>query len=64
MTNGWKGVPAIREPGFGEIRLITFNDLRANSKTLMGFEEIEYTSMFSKFATFLAPEIITSGLRN
>jgi hypothetical protein len=64
MRNGWKGFPAIKELGFGEIPLITFNDLRANTETLMGLEEIECTSMFSKSAMLFAPEMITSGLRN
>jgi hypothetical protein len=64
MRNGWKGVPAIKELGFGKIPLITFNDLRANTKTFTRLEEIECTSMFSKLAISLAPEIITSGLWN
>jgi hypothetical protein len=64
MRNGWKGVPATKELGFGKIPLITCNDLRENTKTLIGLEEIECTSMFSKLALSFAPEMITSGLRN
>jgi hypothetical protein len=64
MRYGWKGVPATKELGFGKIPLITCNDLRENTKTLIGLEEIECTSMFSKLALSFAPEMITSGLRN
>jgi hypothetical protein len=64
MRNGWKGVPAIKELGFGKIPLITCNDLRENTKALIGLGEIECTSMFSNLAMLFTPEMITSGLRN
>jgi hypothetical protein len=64
MRNGWNGVPATKELGFGKIPLITCNALRENTKTLVCLGEIECTSMFSNLAMLFAPEMITSGLRN